>query len=201
MARFKDILPEQTGWIHELARSELHPDAEKILGIGTSLDPEQLIEESTVDFLTEIREHIMEYMRIFNGYSEAGKVFQEVKFYNVAQTSADFMIFRSQVKLVFSNSAHGVIQISFARHLRTTVSVDGQVQEELAAPQELFAQLSPFKKVFWTFQGEKVNPEEVAKFYFSEFIRSSRDGKKSKTGNKLLLEQIKTLLQEEGFNL
>src|SRR4051794_34410541 len=109
MGRFKDLLPSQQGWIHELARTEIYPDAEKLLQLGNSFSPQQLVEESTIDFLTELRECFTEYLKVFNSYSEGGAKFQEIKIYNVAHTAADFMIFRNQVKLVVSNSAHGVI--------------------------------------------------------------------------------------------
>jgi len=56
MARFEDILVSETGWIHELARAEIHPDAERLLELGRSFDPQQLIEESTVEFLGQLRE-------------------------------------------------------------------------------------------------------------------------------------------------
>lgn len=203
MAQYKDILPTNNGWIHELARGEIHPDADQFLQLGSGLDPQQLVEESTIDFLQDLREQFTEYARIFGGYSENGKVYQEAKIYSLAQTAADFMIFRNQVKLVFSNTAHGMIQVSFAQHQRGTMTVDGQMgmQDSFARPQELLAQVGPFRDVFWTFQGEKVQPEQVAKFYFSEFIRVSRDAKKTKSSNQLLLEQIKTMLQDKGIQL
>jgi hypothetical protein len=94
--------------------------------------------------------------------------------------------------------------------VRGTLAVDGQVQATTApaapAPiagqtQDLLAQVGPFRDVYWTFQGEKVTPEQVAKFYFAEFVRSTRDTRKSKAGNQLLLDQIKALLQEKGLDL
>lgn len=198
-----------TGWIHELAKAEDHPDAESLLHLGRGFDPQQLIEENTIDFLMELRECFNEFARVFNGYSEGGVRFQEIKIYSVAQTAADFMIFRNQIKLVVANTAHGVIQLSFAQHIRGTLAVDGQIQGVAGSSQsqlsdgaqELLAQVGPFRDVFWTFQGEKVTPDQVARFYFAEFVRATRDTRKSKTGNQLLLEQIKTLLQEKGLNL
>lgn len=209
MSRFKDVLPSQQGWIHELARAEIHPDAERLLQLGSSFDPQQLVEESTIDFLGELREHFTEYSRIFNAFAENGAKFQEVKVYSVAQTAADFMVFRNQVKLVISNATHGVIQVSFAQHVRGTINVDGQmIQGQIqgqtqggVTSQDLLAQVGPFRDVFWTFQGEKVTPEQVAKFYFAEFTRATRDSRKSKAGNQLLLDQIKALLQEKGLDL
>jgi hypothetical protein len=209
MSRFQDILPSsQQGWLHELARSEIHPDAEKILQLGRSFDPQQLVEESTIDFLTELREQFNEHARTFNAYSENSTRFQDIKVYTLAQTAADFMLFRNQIKLIFSNSAHGVVQISFAQHVRGTLSVDGQEQGNKSAPaplggqsQDLMAQLGPFRDVFWTFQGEKVVSEQVSKFYFAEFAKVTRDNKRSRAGNQLLLDQIKALLQEKGLDL
>jgi len=211
MARSKDAALtalNNPGWIHELARAEIHPDAERVLQLGRSFDPQQMVEESTIDFLMELREQFNDYARVFNGFSESGGRFQDVKVYSLAQTSADFMVFRNSVKLVVSNNVHGVIQFTFAQHVRTTMSVDGQdstaAQLNAAVPnqsQELLAQVGPFRDVHWTFQGEKVQPEQVARFYFSEFIRATRDTKRSRVGNQLLLDQIKALLQEKGLDL
>lgn len=209
MSRSQDLLPSQQGWIHELARAEIHPDAEKLLQLGKSFDPQQLVEESTIDFLTEMREKFGEFTRVFNGYSENGVRFQDMKVYAVTQTAADFMLFRNQVKLIFSNSAHGVIQISFAQHVRGALAIDGFDQKSLGSPgysiggqsQDLLAQIGPFRDIFWTFQGEKVLPEQVSKFYFAEFAKITRGTKRSQAGNQLLLDQIKALLQEKGLDL
>lgn len=208
MGRIKDVLPNQTGWIHELVRSEIHPDAEKILGLQSSFDPNQRIEESTIQFLTELREQFQEYTRVFNGYSENGAKFQDIKVYSLAGSPADFMVFRNQVKLVVSNVAHGVIGLSFARHLRSSLNVNGQGQPDNSASsvalgkgQELRAQMGPFHEVYWTFEGERILADQVAKFFFVEFVRATRDLKKTRGSNQLLLEQIKTLLQEKGLDL
>ncbi len=207
MSRSQELLPSQHGWLHELARAEIHPDAEKLLQLGRSFDPQQLVEESAIDFLTELREEFNEHIRVFNAYSENGLRFQDIKVYTVAQTAADFMLFRNQVKLIFSNSAHGVLQISFAQHVRGTLAVNGQDQTIVgSAPlggqsQELLAQVGPFRDVSWTFQGEKVEAEQVARFYFAEFAKITRDNKRSRVGNQLLLDQIKALLQEKGLDL
>jgi hypothetical protein len=210
MARFQDILPSAQGWIHDLAKAEIHPEAERLLQLGGASDPQQIVEESSVGFLTELRDTFQDYARAFNALSESGSKFQEVKIYNIAQSNADFMLYRNQIKLMVSNPTHGVIQISFAQHNRgvlapgTTV-VDGQSsapqQTSPSQSQDLLAQIGPFRDVFWTFQGEKVTPSQVAKFYFAEFTRSTRDSKRTRGGNQLLLEQIKALLQEKGLDL
>jgi hypothetical protein len=174
------------------------------------------VEESSIEFLGELREQLTEHARIFNAYAENGTRFQEVKVYSIAQTAADFMVFRNQIKLVLANTAHGVIQISFEQHVRGALAVDGQIHGYSAAPaqmgsqpgasavaqsQDLLAQVGPFRDIFWTFQGEKVKADQVAKYYFAEFTRVTRDTRRSRAGNQLLLDQIKALLQEKGLDL
>jgi hypothetical protein len=208
MGRSQDLLPSQQGWLNELARAEIYPDAEGLLQLERSFDPHQLVEESAIDFLSELREYFNEFVRIFNSYSENNTRFQEIKIYSVAQTAADFMLFRNQVKLIFANTSHGVIQTNFSQHVRGTVAVDGQSQTVATGSnpigiqnQELLAQVGPFRDVYWTFQGEKVTPEQVSKFYFAEFAKVTRDLRRSKVGNQLLIDQIKALLQQKGLDL
>lgn len=204
MSTLKENSLQNTAWIHDLARAEVHPEAERLLGLGMGLDPHQIVEESTIQFLQELREKFTEYARLFNSYSEAGARFQEIKIYTVAQTTADFMIYRNQVKLIISNAAHGVITIQFAQHNKSPFQFDGvntdSVNREVLPSQELIAQIGPFRDVKWTFQGEKIEIDEIAKFYFSEYIRSTREKRVQRGSNQLILEQIKSLLNEKGID-
>jgi hypothetical protein len=201
MSSMKDSAPGSTGWLHDLARAESHPDAERLLGLGSSLDPHQVVEEDTVRFLSELRERFAEYARLFNSYSEGGARFQDVKVYSVAQSAADFMLYRSQIKLVVSNSAHGVISLSFAQHARAAFGFDGANPEAAVRSQEMLAQIGPFRDVKWTFQGEEVKPEQIAKYYFAEFVRATRERKASTGQNQALLDQIKALLNDKGIQI
>lgn len=190
------------GWIHDLAKAEIHPEAEHLLSLGKAFDPGQAVEESAVNYLTELRGCFNDYIKAFNGYSEAGSRFQEIKIYAIANTPADFMLYRNAIKLVVAHSSHGLISISFAQHVRGTLAVDGQMPTQIPGQQqELVAQVGPFRDVEWTFQSRKVTPDQVAKFYFAEFVRATREAKRSKAGNHLLLEQIKALLHEKGLEL
>lgn len=206
MAHFSEMTGDH-GWIHDLVRGEMNPEAERLIQAAAGgVDPQQRIEESTIEFLTELREEFTEFARIFNGYSEAGTRFQEIKVYSVAQTPADFMVYRNQVKLVVSNASHGVIQIQFAQHQRpagpTQQTAQIQQTHQTLGAQELLAQIGPFGDVSWTYQGEKVQAAQVARYYLGEFVRVTRDQKRVRSGNQqALLDQIKALLQEQGLNL
>lgn len=227
MGSYKDIIGTQQGWIHELARGELYPDADRVLNASTTFNPQTAVEESTIHFLSELRECFTKHSSVFNAFSEEGTKFQAIKIYNLATSAADFMLYRNQMKLVVTNSAHGVIQLLFSQHIHSSLSINGSSNpsalpggaqsQAFLQPQDLLAQVGPFRDVYWTFQGERVTADQVTKFYFAEFVRASRELKRSRGGfagtrgsvesragaesNQVLLEQIKTLLQEKGLEL
>lgn len=206
-------LPSSNHWIHQLVQAEV-AGYDPTLVRTSAVDPHELMDQSAASFLGEVRDRLSEYLRAFNQYAEQGKRFPEVKLYQVAQTATDFMLYRNQVKLVFSLVAHGVIRISFESHRTSqTLSVDGLVSPQWAnstqspmhsrsggfsGPQEILAQMGPFREIYWMFQGEKVLPEQLAKFYFQEFVRLSHQPSRLNPGNQQLLTQLRALLRESA---
>jgi len=190
-------------WVHELARNELNPEAANIFNAVNQFDPKQIIEESTIEFLENLRELFTAFSKSFNSYSENSGKFSEIKIYGITNTPADFMLFRNNVKVVFANTAHGIINATFTQHHRDSMAVDGtssNSRESLKQTQDIIAQLGPFMDVSWTYQGEKVNPERLVKYYMIEFVKASRIARKG-SANQLLLKQIKALLQDQGIDL
>ena len=185
-------------WIHEIARAEASPEAEALYHLNQSTLPEQAIEESTVDFLTDLRAYFQEYVRIFNSLSDGGKKFSEIKIFNLTQGAADFMLYRNGIKLIIANTTHGVIQISYDKHMVGAVAPENAMTPQ---SEELLAQFGAFGSVYWTYRSEKVQSDQVAKHFFSEFTRTTREQKRMKPNQKVLLEQIKALLQEQGLGL
>ena len=186
------------GWIHELARAEASPEADALYQLNQASAPQQAIEESTVDFLTDLRAYFQEYVRLFNSISDAGKKFSEIKIFNLTQGAADFMLYRNGIKLIIANTTHGVIQASYDKHM-----IAGAAPADMTIPraEDLLAQLGAFGSVHWSYRSERVESEAVAKHFFGEFTRITREQKKVKPNQKVLLEQIKQLLQEQGLDL
>jgi hypothetical protein len=244
MSRSPELTVSQQGWIHELARGESSGSSGGGAGAAQSQRTsslQQKIEESGIQFLAELRDHFSEFIQVFNSYSEGGSRFQEVKLYSINQLTSDFLLFRNQTKLIFSNPTSGLVQIAWGQHGRgleasfsgaavagpnqfsasvaptaagaasgvfssasfssSSVSLAAGAPSEVSGPQDILAQVGPFRDVYWTYQGEKVSPLQVAEFYFSEFVLATRDVRRSSTGNQLLLDQIKALLQQKGLNL
>jgi hypothetical protein len=182
---------QKLNWLLDLAQAEIHPDAERVLGLSKSFDPTLIIEESAQNFIATLREKMTEYSKFFNHYSNSGTQFQEIKIYSLAQTTTDFMLFRNQMKLTVALAAPGTVQISFSQHLKSTPVLQQQGETTTI---ELQAQMNPFREVFWTYQGEVITAEQVAKYYFSEFIRVSRAQSIAKDSNQKLYDQLRELL-------
>lgn len=198
MAMSRNILPSEMDWVHELAKNELNPEAANIFNTVNQFDPKQVIEESTIEFLEELRDLFSVYAKAFNGYSEGNNKFSDIKTYGITNTPADFMLFRNNVKLVFGNTAHGIINATFTQHTREDLTIDPSKAQRQS--QDIIAQIGPFMDVSWTYQGEKVNPLRLVKYYMVEFVKASRTARKT-SPNQLLLKQIKALLQDQGIDL
>jgi hypothetical protein len=185
-------------WIHELVRAENSPEADALLRLSHASAPQQAIEESTVEFLSDLRAYFQEYVRLFNSLSEAGKKFSEIKIFNLTQGAADFMLYRNGIKLIVANTTHGVIQFSYDKHM---IAGAGTTEFNIPQSEDLLAQLGAFGTVHWSYRSERVESEQVAKHFFGEFTRITRESKKGKPSQKVLLDQIKALLQEQGLDL
>lgn len=199
--------PSAMHWIHELARSEFYPEVDREKIIQKWIDPQQLIQQSAADFLIELRDLFQEFIRVFNSYSESGKRFSEVKIYALAQANTDFLLFRNLYKMIVSQVTIDLIQISFVHHQRGTLSIDGrgpagvQSNEVAEAKFELNAQIGPFRDVFWSYQGERVKPIQIARYFFMEFIRVTHDTKSNPVAQQEILNQIRSFLNEQGMSL
>ncbi len=193
--------PKFTGWIHEMARAESSPEGAMIEGLTQRNGPQQIIEENTVDFLTDLRGDFQEYTRIFNGLTEGGKKFAEIKIFNLTQGAADFMLYRNGIKLIVANTAHGVIQFSYNKHSISAPTAGNTLPSDVPPAEEILAQIGVFGTVNWICRGEKIDSEQVSRYFFSEFVRLTREQKKGKPNQKILLDQIKALLQEQGLSL
>lgn len=194
-------------WIHELARSEFVSEAEREKIGARWTDPQQLIHQSAQDFLIELRDLFQEYARVFNSYSEAGKKFSEIKLYSLAQTSTDFLLFRNLYKMIISQVAIDTIHLSFVHHERGMLSIDGRGTPDVQSYQmgeakfEFSAQIGAFRDIVWTYQGERISPVQIARYFFMEFVRISHEQKPSPVNQAELISHIRSILNEQGLSL
>jgi len=191
--------PNRNSWIQEIARGETSAEANELDQIAMSAGAQQAVEESTIEFLSDLRADFQDYVRIFNALSDSGKKFNEIKLFNLTQGAVDFMLYRNGMKLVIANTSHGVIQFSYQKHQATQNGVSAA--SDIPHAEEILAQVGVFETVQWTCRSERVESEVISKYFFSEFVRMTREQKKVKPDQKVLLNHIKALLEEQGLSL
>ena len=157
-------------WIKRLVRNEMdliHTGSGDLTG---HQDHRKVVEDATLEFLARIKEEFVNCVDLFNSYRGGAHLPNSVKIFNVSNTAADFIIFRNNMKLVVSNPALGVVNLSFITRTNAFSQQQAKTKRE---GYDLIAQMFPFNELAWTFQGEKVNVEAMTRFLFTEFVKSS----------------------------
>ena len=164
---------EDTNWLCELARSEDEIDKTGVINFDASASPEKVLKDATVSFLRYLRNYTGKLAGIFNSYKSLAS--SGIKIYGIANTEADFMVFRNSLKLIFSAQRPGVIQISFNAHTgafftSANVTPSGSAEQ---IGDVIHAQLGPFNEAIWTYQGRPVNTKEMIRYFTTRFIQNS----------------------------
>jgi len=159
-------------WVRDLVRAEQQLEASDMVDFDIGFDGKRLMEDATHQFLEKLKENFVDYASTFNQMK--GVSIGNIKIYGIANTQADFMLFRNGVKLIFSMKQPGVISI------RTSVASGfyaGQSGTDVASATDediIESQWGAFNEVFWTHRKLKIdNPENMVRYYLSRFIRES----------------------------
>lgn len=165
-----------TNWIENLALEELSMEESGVIHLNEHLSPEILLEESSIEFMDQIRERLELYVNKFNQYRGSVGSSGHIKIFKISNTVNDFMLFRNSLRLIFARKANDLITIGFLSGRDGIFSARLAGQEKTDYHQSLHevrAQIGPFNDIEWTFKGDEVKVDSMAKHYLSEFIRNS----------------------------
>ena len=161
------ILENDTNnWIKELVRCESDTDASSQGAFSEDINPsESELAEHSMEFLKQLRTAFSAQFADFNrlkGFSD------NVKIYGVADTEADFMLFRKGHKLVFSLKEPGLInvQMKFNDQILNTL-VSGQ------PPDIIKGEWGPFNELRWTYNNQAININYLIRYYITYFVKNS----------------------------
>ena len=158
-------------WIEDLALEELRMDESGVVDYFGHIDPATVIEESSIDFMNQLREKFEFFINIFN--QARGNNYQ-IKIFKISNTVNDFMLFRNSLRLIFTRKSSDLVTIGFLSGNGELIPIKiSRMLPEQAAPSEIRAHVGPFNKVTWQFAGEQIDLDALVKFYLSEFIRNS----------------------------
>lgn len=172
-------------WIHDLIKTEEQIEESGFVDMNaTSVDPERAQIGAALTFLTELKKEFHEAIDIFNDLKHHSA--SKIKLYGIAKTPADFMLFRSGLKLIFSLKQPGVISIRThfmnpGLPAMTTMNLIGNsaspppITTSQFRSEETLLEMKwgVFEEIMWTYKGQTVKKENIVKHYFTQFIRDS----------------------------
>ena len=164
-----------TKWIENLALEELNMEESGVININDHLNPIHLLEESSIDFMNQIRDLFEIYVNKFNEYRGGPHTGSAIKTFKISNTVNDFMLFRNSLRLIFARKANDLISIGFLSNGKDLFAARMNQSESFGASttHEIKAHLGPFNNISWRFQGEIVDIDALVRHYLAEFIKNS----------------------------
>ena len=164
----------KSAWIESLALEELNMEHSEIVHLNDHLNPIHLLEESSINFMNELRDQVEFYVNKFNEYrgGEAGN--SQIKIFKISNTVNDFLLFRNSLRLVIARKANDLISVGFLSNGNDLYAA--RLNSDAGTPQtihEIKAHIGPFNNISWKFQNEDIEIDALVRHYLSEFIRHS----------------------------
>ena len=163
---------DTSSWIEELALQEINMEESGIIDFNNHLNPDYLLEESSVKFMERLREAFEIYAHKFNELRGGIDNSAQIKIFKISNTVNDFMLFRNSLKLVVARETPSLITIGFMSNTGGVFSA--RVNSSLSAESnahEIKAHVGPFNKITWRFSGELVEVDSLVRHYLTEFVK------------------------------
>jgi hypothetical protein len=161
---------EKLSWIKELVLAEQQMEEAGVVEMEAGFDPGRQLEESTLDFIHDLKASFIEAASAFNQLK--GSTHGNLRIYGISKTRADFMLFRNGYKLIFSVRAPGTVAVSYAA--AGAHYVPGTVKAEESEPNDILqANWAAFGQLNWTYNGHPINVEYLVRYYVSRFVKDS----------------------------
>lgn len=163
-----------TKWIENLALEEINMEESGVVSFNDHLNPAYLLEESSINFMNELRDILEIYIHKFNEY-RGGAAGSTIKVFKIANTVNDFMLFRNSLRLIFARRADDLISIGFLANGKDVFSARLSEKQNYGEStiHEVRAHIGPFNKITWKFANEPVEIDSLARHYLAEFIKLS----------------------------
>lgn len=165
---------QNVSWIENLALEEVNMEESGIIRFDDHLNSQQLLEESSLQFVNKLKDRFEFYVSLFNQYRSNRDTSRSIKVFRISNTVNDFILFRNSLKLIVARRAPDLISIGFLSNNGGLFS--GRLANEnqsVHAIHEIKAHIGPFNTISWRFRGEPVEIEPLVKYYLTEFVKNS----------------------------
>ena len=167
--------PLNYSWIEGLALDEINMDESGIVNINGHLNPELLLEESSIAFMNDLKDRFEAYATKFNEHRTRNHSNATIKFFKISNTVNDFMLFRNSLRLIFARKSYDVISIGFLANGKEIYGARLSFNDQFGSTNihEIRAHIGPFNKITWRFNNEVVDVDALVRHYLTEFIVNS----------------------------
>ena len=167
--------PLNYAWIEGLALDEINMDESGIVNINGHLNPELLLEESSIAFMNDLRDRFEAYTAKFNEQRSRNNSSATIKLFKISNTVNDFMLFRNSLRLIFARKSFDVISIGFLANGKDIYGARLSFNDQFGSANihEIRAHIGPFNKITWRFNNEVVDVDALVRHYLTEFIVNS----------------------------
>jgi hypothetical protein len=163
-------------WVSELVKAEDQMEATGTVDLRLGFESDRYLYEETIKFLNQLKHEFIEAAGAFNQLKSSP--LGRIKIYAVAQTQADFMLFRNGYKMIFAMKKPGEISVKFNFLLNALSETQVYTTQSGAtkAPFDenvLTAKRGAFGELIWSFENREVRIAPAVRYYLTLFIRES----------------------------
>jgi hypothetical protein len=156
-------------WIESLAEQEVSIREGERASIDLCTTKDEVLSIETATFIRTLYYHLDYLTRLFN--LRVVEESMQLKLAKLAENAPDsFHVTRGGMRLAISSGKPGVIQFQCEKRVESA----GPCRPSVMFSGVIEAQFGLFHEVEWSFLGNRVVPEQVARHYLTEFIQVSR---------------------------
>lgn len=158
-------------WIENLADQEGLILRGQLPSLDINRTREEVLSVATAVFIRELKTQWITLSKLFNARMKEPSL--SIVWGEIPDRAHCFYLERNGVRLIVSSSCSAAIQIKCEKLLmetpvRTTTMFSGVVE----------ARFSGFEEVHWYFLEKVITSEQLARYYLTEFLQSSRSPEK-----------------------
>ncbi len=162
---------QSPAWLSQLVAEEINAEASGIINVATEQNELELLDRSSIQLMEELKNELEYLITLFNHERARNYPDKAIKFFKIANTVNDFMIYRKSLKMIFSRRAVDLITIQINRGQINSIDLTQSTPNNNYW--EINARVGAFTQVEWFYQDEKINAANLVQYLMTTFIRSS----------------------------
>jgi hypothetical protein len=158
-------------WLSQLVSEEINAESSGIINIPTEQSELELLDRSSIHLMDLLKNELEFLITVFNQERAQNYPEKAIKFFKIANTVNDFMIYRKSLKMIFSRRAVDLITIQINRGQINAIDLNQNTPHNNYW--EINAKVGVFSQVEWFYLDEKINLDNLVQYLMTVFIRSS----------------------------